>query len=366
MNHTHFRSIWSLIAIIASLGLLTACNDDDVAPIGYIPDTTFTGLDNLKIDYDGSQMVGKSAYFYHEGNSAVLTFYSKINPKDISSKLDFLPTVQGPGVLPGSPTLKLPVYLVNNEDNYSFSGSGETDFITYNYSGKVDNSKLDINFSDVKLKTANQGIAGTVWQPIGVISNGMTTDSLANFTFIPYGDKKLSINNLIEDVLRTLSFNNDGNIVVSYIKTADGTPQPAQCPLTMLQYVELPGERLQVYVNPTDLIGQIILNNPYHPELPDNPFGQDAKTKSEQTTPSGELQNVINSMASVFAEGVPVKYEMNGDKLLVYLDLQPILSQISELLPYVPELKPEHIAQLMPILEKVESIKLGLEFHKFQ
>lgn len=366
MKHKTLRSFGSLLTIFAAACMFTACNDDDVTPITYIPDTTFTGLDQLKINYDGSQMVGKSAYFYQEWNSAVVTFYSKINPKDISSKLDFLPTVQGPGVLPGCSTLKLPLYLVQNGDHYSFSGSGETDFVTYSYSGKVDNSELDINFSDVKLKTANQGIAGTVWQPAGIIPNGALTDSIANLDFIPFGQQMLSINDVIDTILRTISFNNDGNIVVTYLKTADGAPQPAQCPLTMLQYIEAPGERLQVYVNPTDLIGQIILNNPYHPELPENPFGEEAKTKSEQITPSQQLQEVIHSMTSVFAEGVPMKYEMTGDKLLVYLDLQPILGQIAEILPHVPELNPDHLAKLLPILENAESVKLGLEFHKFQ
>ncbi len=366
MKHKIFRSFASALTIFAAASMLTACHDDDVTNVGIIPDTTFTGLDNLKINYDGSQMVGKSAYFYHEGNSAVVTFYSKINPKDISSKLDFLPVVQGPGVLPGSSTLKLPLYLVQDGDHYSFSGSGETDFVTYSYSGKVDNSEFDIDFSDVKLKTANQGIAGTVWQPVGVIPNGEFTDSISNLEFIPFGQKVLSINDLIDTVLRTISFNNDGNIVVTYLKTADGAPQPAQCPLTMLQYIEAPGERLQVYVNPTDLVSQIILNNPYHPELPENPFGQEAKTKSEQLTPSKQLQEVINSMTSVFAEGVPMKYEMSGDKLLVYLDLQPILGQMAELLPNIPELSPELLAQLQPILANIESAKLGLEFHKFQ
>lgn len=362
MKHTQRFLI--LLFALALAPIFVACDDDSVTPISMLPDTTYSGLEHLDIEYDGSRMVGKSVRFVQTGNTASLTLFSEIKPSELSEKLSFLPSFPGPGVIPGSPSIVIPIYLNNETDHYSFSGAGETEFVSYNYSGTVNGDKLNFNLSDVKLKS--NPMANTVWAPVSFIPTGTSLDAIVNEKFIPFGTDTLSINEMLSSVIRSISFNEDGNAVVTYLKINDGAPQPALCPLTMLQYLPEQGQRMRLYINPTDLVGQIILNNPYHPELPPNPFAQEAQQRSADNGMSDELQQALNVVGSVFAEGIPLEYAVVGNELQVYLDLRTILSPLAQLLPNIPEITPELQEKIMPILAQIDQAKLGFNFHQLQ
>lgn len=364
MKHIRFQPISLLLLAISFVALMTSCADDDSPILTLLPDTTFTGLDHLNIEYDGSRMVGKSAMFHQEDmHNASVSFFSVVKPSELSDKLSFLPALQGSGVLPGSPQITIPLYLNKNGDRYTFSGNGETEFVDYKYSGSVNGSELNFNLDDVRLKTST--LEGTVWNPVGFIPTGTEADELVNMPLIPLGTDTLSINKIIEDVILSASFNTDGNLVITYLKTNVGALQPAVCPQTMLQYITLPENRLQLYVNPTDLAGQIVLNNPYHPELPSNPFGNGAKTRADDNaTLSPEMQGLIKLFSAILAEGIPMEYEVNGLEMQMYLDLQPVMQQMIQLLPTIPEIKPEILSKLLPLAEKINQVKLGLTFQK--
>lgn len=80
---------------------------------------------------------------------------STVSPGDLSESLKGMPDIPGPGVLPGTPVLSLPVNLKPDGGVYSFSGNGETEYLTYTYEGNVNASKMAFSFNDVTLK--NQG-----------------------------------------------------------------------------------------------------------------------------------------------------------------------------------------------------------------
>ena len=63
------------------------------------------------------------------------------------------------GVLPGSPSVVIPVKLEGEADSCTFKGTGETDFCTYSYSGYATPENFKFDLSDVKLK--NTSLAGT-------------------------------------------------------------------------------------------------------------------------------------------------------------------------------------------------------------
>lgn len=362
----HIHIIANIVIATGLTIIATSCKDNEPEPISTITTTSFTGLDHLDIEYNGSRVVGKSASVFQEDKTAYITLYSEVKPSEISDKLSFLPALKGPGVLPGSPSITIPVYLQPNGQQFTFTGSGKTDFLDYDYAGSISNEKLNIDFKNVKLINSNLG--GTILQPVGFIPTDTPLDELVQTKFIKFAGKEYSINEMMSTIIRTMAFNSDGNIVVTYIKTADGAPQPAQCPMTMLQYVQTSENQIQLFINPTDLVGQIILNNPYHPDLPDNPFGEEAKPRSgDVENPLAGLTEVLTQhLSAILESGLPMEFTVSGNVVSMYLDLTPIATEISKFLPVLEELNPELMQKLEPILVQLGTTKLGFNFNKVQ
>lgn len=358
-RHNIFINITA--AVVISI-FASGCKENEPVPVSIITTDNYTGLDHLDIEYNGNRVVGKSASFFQEDKTAYVTLYSEIKPSELSDRLSFLPALKGPGALPGSTSITIPVYLQQDGQQFTFSGSGKTDFISYDYSGSVSNEKLNINFNNAKL--INTSLAGIILEPTGFIPTGTILDDLVKTKIIQLGNNKYSIDELLSTIVRTISFNPDGNVVVTYIKTADGAPQPAQCPLTMLQYVPLSGNSIRLYINPTDLIGQIILNNPYHPDLPDNPFGEEAKPRSgDQDDTNSEITEALTDVLSqILGNGLPLEYTLSGTDVSIFLDLTPTASILSKYLPVLKEMNPELMQKLEPILIQFATTKPGFTF----
>lgn len=364
MKNTRFHICLNIAAALLVGLLATGCKDGEPEPLSVLSNESFSGLDQLNIEYNGSRVVGKSATIFQEGSTAYITLFSEVKPSDLSDKLSFMPTLKGPGALPGSPSISIPVYLQQDGQKFTFSGSGKTDFVTYDYTGDVSNNLMDINFTNVKL--LNTSLAGVVLEPKGFIPTGTILDDLVKGEFIQFGSGKYSLDELLGTIIQTIAFNADGNAVVTYLKTNDGAPQPAQCPLTMLQYVQPAQGRVQLFVNPTDLVGQIILNNPYHPELPENPFGEEAKPRSvedETESPfSGILNTVTQTLSEMLEQGIPLEYTISGTNVEIYLDLSPVSSAIMQQLPALEEAAPELVQKIEPVLLQLSQTKLGCNF----
>lgn len=360
------------ICLLAGIMLLPACSDDEPS-ISPLPEKTYTGNAALKLEYNDAPMSGKSVTYTQSGNTANLLMNSTVSLEELSAALKGLPAIPGPGVLPGTPVLTLPVNLHADGGKYKFEGSGETDYVTYRYSGDVNADVLDFEFEDVMLK--NQRLANTVWVPapteketggIGYKSlplhiiwecslppilegfDGTIQDALilmATLPIIPVYNNTayMSLVQAIGSALKTVAFRPDGNAVVTYLQTNNGSAQFAQAPICMIQYLPLTDNILKLYINPTDLMGQILINSSSHPDLPANPFGKSSRkmaradagsaatgdtAATEGTTSAPSLQDmmqIISKLAPMLSEGIPMQYDLTQTSLQLYLNTETLL-----------------------------------------
>lgn len=363
------------LCLLAGMLLLPACSDDEPA-ISPLPEKTYTGNAALKLEYNAAPMSGKSVTYTQSGNTANLVMNSTVSLEELSAALKGLPAIPGPGVLPGTPLLTLPVNLHADGGKYKFEGSGETDYVTYRYSGDVNADVLDFEFEDVLLK--NQRLANTVWVPapteketegIGYKSlplhivwecslppilegfDGTIQDALilmATLPIIPVYNNTayMSLVQAIGSALKTVAFRPDGNAVVTYLQTNNGSAQFAQAPICMIQYLPLTDNILKLYINPTDLMGQILINSSSHPDLPANPFGKAAKkvtrayvgntatgdnTATESSATEGsspsiqDMMQIISKLAPMLSEGIPMQYDLTQTSLQLYLNTETLL-----------------------------------------
>lgn len=387
-----------LYLIPLSALLFTACSNSDDDKLPVLSDKTYEGLTELNLMYDKAPMVSKSATLSGE----VLTFDSKVDLSSLSDAFKGIPSIPGPGVLPGSPVVSIPLKFAPNDDKYSFAGSSETDFVTYSYLGDITENKLNFNFYNVKLKDAH--LATRVWKPApanaatgaspfhivwetsqpGLLEffDGSIEDALkliVNLPMIPaYNNTAyMSPTQVISNGLQTLSFNDDGNLVVTYLQSANGAAQFAQAPLCMLQYINLGDNTAKLFVNPTDLVSLIIINNTNKPEIPEHPFGK-AVSRSEAggglsdilaLLSPAELQQILATVSPMLSEGFPVKYSLNGDHLDLYMPTEVLVPLIKNFLapmlakPEVQEMivaKLEQSAALQPYLPMIKAFMIAL------
>lgn len=386
------------LCLLAGIILLPACSDDEPS-ISPLPEKTYTGNAALKLEYNDAPMSGKSVTYTQSGNTANLVMNSTVSLEELSAALKGLPAIPGPGVLPGTPVLTLPVNLHADGGKYEFEGSGETDYVTYRYSGDVNADVLDFEFEDVLLK--NQRLANTVWVPaptekendgIGYKSlplhivwecslppilegfDGTIQDALilmATLPIIPVYNNTayMSLVQAIGSALKTVAFRPDGNAVVTYLQTNNGAAQFAQAPICMIQYLPLTDNILKLYINPTDLMGQILINSSSHPDLPANPFGKSSRkmaradagsaatgdtaaTEGTTSTPSlQDMMQIISKLAPMLSEGIPMQYDLTQTSLQLYLNTQTLLPLLQEVI--VPLLE-DPIIQAS-IIEKISA-----------
>lgn len=358
------------LCLLAGIMLLQACSNEEPS-ISPLPEKTYTGNEALKLEYNDAPMSGKSVTYTQSGNTANLVMNSTVSLEELSAALKGLPVIPGPGVLPGTPVLTLPVNLHADGGKYEFEGYGETDFVTYRYSGDVNADVLDFEFEDVMLK--NQSLANTVWVPapaeketdgIGYKSlplhivwecslppilegfDGTIQDALmlmATLPIIPVYNNTayMSLVQAIGSALKTVAFRPDGNAVVTYLQTNNGSAQFGQAPIYMIQYVPLSDTILKLYINPTDLMGQILINTSSHPDLPANPFGKSSRkmaradagstatgdnAATEGSTPSlQDMMQIISKLAPMLSEGIPMQYDLTQTSLQLYLNTETLL-----------------------------------------
>ncbi len=349
--------IFTLAAVALALG---ACSKDNDTPLTPISDKSYSGVTALDLEYDDAPMSGKTVDYTQNGTDAVLTMRSVVSPGDLSASLKALPSIPGPGVLPGSPTLRLPVTLHADGDEYEFSGTGETEFVTYSYSGDVNANKLDFDFDNVRLK--NQRLANTAWVPAPTIAadggigykslpvhivwecslpiqlegfDGTIQDALTILACLPiipaYNNTAyMSLTQVLGSALKTVAFRSDGNAVVTYLQSNNGAAQFAQAPICMIQYLPLNDNILKLFVNPTDFMGQILINTSSHPNLPANPFGKAKRSGETPATATGQVSieqmaKILEQMAPMISEGFPMQYSMTKSSLQIFLNTETLL-----------------------------------------
>lgn len=393
------------------MSLLGSCHKDSET-LPTLGDKTYTDTE-LDAEYNGTQLTGKYAILSGGDSKPVLTLGSMVNFGQFSQSLAQIPTVPGPGVLPGTPVLSLPLTLTPDGNHYSFSGSGETDFVTYSYSGEITDQKVDIDFQNVKLK--EQGLANTAWKPapIGINTPGQGFSSLP-FHIVWKADLpglEAAIDGDIQDLMQIIStlplipvsngtaymspaqtiismfpaigLNADGNLVVTYLQTNNGAAQFAQAPKCMIQYLPVGNSQVKLYVNPLDLMGQIIMNTSSHPELPPHPFGKAATRAGLMDSPA--VASALQYLLPMLSQGFPATVSVQGGKLALYLDntqLTPLMQKVivpimtdptiqamvmqklgenPQLATYLPKMK--KLFELLPqLVAATTEVQLGLNF----
>lgn len=346
MKITAYRILPAFLAILS----LVSCDKKSDTPQP-LDERTYTGREEIEVIFNGTEMAGKSAHFTPgNGTDATLSLYSEFELSQLGDEFKSLPSVKSPGVLPGSPDLDLPINLKPADTAFSFSGNGNTDFVTYAYAGNISSGNLKIEFREVSLK--NLTFAGGEWKPVE--QKGLLTDNtqpfhivwetslpipipaletevqdllriLVNIPFIPvYGNTAdMSLSQVISKGLVSLAFGSDGNLPVRYLQTANGAATYALAPKCMFQYIPLTDASIKLYVNPTDLLSLILLNNTNRdPNIPENPWGK--ATRADMPLQL-LLMNLLSMTVPMVADGFPMAAVRQGDEMQLYFPSDVLL-----------------------------------------
>lgn len=411
--HKNFH-ILAALGAAALLGL-TSCHKDDDSP-DPLKQKVYSGFTELSVTYDGAPVSGKQVTLTPQADgTACLDVEGFFNISQLGGDFKDMPPVRTAGVLPGTPTLTLTAPMHADGDAYSFSGSGSTDYASYSYSGRVSDEKMQLNFTDVKL--LNQSLAGMVMKPapieqnengvgwksspfhfvweanlpdnLGININGDILQMLANLPFIPAygGTAEMSLAQVVANGLQTLAFAPNGNLVMTYLQNSQGAAQFAKAPLCMMQYLSVTQDVFQFYLNPTDLLTVVLLNNDKHsPDIPENPFGAPRRAVADNpgsgsatTNPVTEhlkqlLMQTLVKLAPQLPNGIPLFYSPTANGVNVYLghqDLMPVAKAIVQTILTDPELQklimeavqkdPALLQQLPKIKELMEQLPAILE-----
>lgn len=314
----------------------------------------------LELTYNAASLMGKMVTFKPDSsnfNKAVLTLAGQTLdlsdllktaqlPVDLS-KIAQIPT---PGVLPGTASFELPVTL--GEDN-SFSGSAETDFVTFKYEGTVATEKLVLNITEAKLK--NAPLSESKWY-VPVMNTDYENDPLhlvwesdsavkielfpgfnmdmpiayilgitCRLQILPDGESKASVTAMLSRALKSVDFGADGNITAGYVDKGIVGGPVIESPAGLAQYVMASDSTMLLFLNPQAIIMDVMKAQ-----------SQAAKSRAIDFS---KFQSTIDAVAEMLVkcvvEGIPVQYsipEGDTEHMSVYLPtefVKPLLMAVS-------------------------------------
>lgn len=403
--------------LLAAFLLLPACKSDEKVALPNLESKTYTSS-TLELSYDGELMPGKSVSLEidkSDASKATLRCFSKFDLSQLSG-MGLSGEIPGPGVIPGSAELNIPVDLVAADGCYTFSGSSATDEVSFNYSGEIKEDKMIMNLENCRLK--NQIFSGKVFVPSPIEKTGMF-----NYTSLPFhivweldpeagidiplsGILKLMVtapvipvyNNtaymsLAEayySIVKTISLNTDGNIPVMYISTVGGAAHLATTTGNMMQYVAS-REGIKLYVNPLSALSEalVALSKPQTDaefvtkSTPDSGDSESLAIEIDPAVKEAVIKSLISVIAPQFSQGLPLEVTPTQDGAEIYLNtdtsveflsnlLQTLLQnpQIMEALtqylqsidiPQLPQADVAEILKLLPsYLEQTTKLEIGL------
>lgn len=411
---------------VASILLLTGCSDknDPVTLPDLSTEKTYSGT-SLELYYNNEQMPGKSAVLKKDGDKANITFSCAFDLSQLTG-MGLSGSLPGPGVTPGTPVLSIVTPLAITDDGYTLSGSGETEFVTYSYSGTLADDKMIFRFNDCKLK--NTLLSGKVFSPSPVIRNGILDYTSLPFHLeweidpeggidIPLSDilkvavtapiipvynntAYTSISEALVNLVKTVALTESGNIPVIYVSTLGGAAHLATSSGTMMQYIPS-AIGIKLYLNPLSVVGEVLLatsDNKY-----DEKFDFEAmlkKSPSANTREASEagdsveidpelkkalIEVILKAFAPSLANGIPLTVEPTAEGADIYLDTATSVGFLGSVLQdamqnpvimgalkkalaeaQIPELDPEMIEgliqQLPSFLIQTTKLEIGLSF----
>ncbi|MDE6295356.1 MAG: hypothetical protein K2M03_04755, partial [Muribaculaceae bacterium] len=279
-----------LYSSIAFAVLAAGCSKDE-NPLPQMKSETYSGS-TLTVNYCGDEMPSKQIVLTPDAGSAdgttlkaTLTMSGVLDLSSLGIK--DIPVLPAPGILPGDITTTLPISLVpdKKEGVYTFAGSGQTEFVTYDYSGKLSDGHLTVNIDDVVLKNAS--LAGKVFKPVPAqasledlknpdniespfyivweignipgleLNPGILIKALTLAPIIPVYNNTAysSLSQVFDQCVQTMALLPNGNIPVRYYSNHEGATQLMNTTPNMLQYIVTGGNTIQLYVNPMSAVG---------------------------------------------------------------------------------------------------------------
>lgn len=387
------KNLFFLFALICSVSLFTACSDDDDNKGGVAVEKVNGTYEanSLELTYSGAPLTGKRAIFHSaDGQNATITL-SGAALSLFRSDLG----LNNPSVIPGEASTTLNVSLKPSGESYTFDGIDAANGRTINYTGSVQDGKLNLNlnvaFSANEL-TGKWDLQAPGWEnnPISLDWNtskkfeikvfgipaqktpGEILTLFSAVSLIPSGDEKLNIHEAMGRLLQNVSFLGDGNIVASYSdKENMASPVWKESPLNMAHYT-VKDEKLVVYLNADALLDLIM------------------KPANKAFNPSSILELLLPKLLELtpmLSQGVALNYEVTEDgNLTVSLEKDLVMGLVEALYPLFenPEFisyvktaaasQPDFVAyvdmvgdildQFVSVVSTTTDMKLGLKFSK--
>ena len=373
---------------------LSSCSDDKELPLPELTEKTYTGANTLRLTYDGYDMPGKSVTVTPgENGAATLTLFSEFDLSQLDLK-GVSGTIPAPGVIPGDIRTVLTPQLTAGNGFRSFNGTADTGKVSFSYSGKIYADSLVMNVTDVRL--ADVTLDGMAWKlaPLTKKNNGLGYESLpfhivweahpiegidiplseilrvaVTVPCIPvYHDTAYSsIAQLLSQLIQTVKWMPDGNIIVTYVSTVGGATRIATLNGTTLQYTVENPQYFKLYVNPLSVAGLALTSGVL--------TGGDLPLSDKQLESIlPVVKQLVGKLAPQIAGGIPLAFSKTENALSVYVDqnlavpvlqtiLETILSDSSRLQIFMAELQkyPEIAAQIPEIMKVIQQLPAYIE-----
>lgn len=352
-----------LFTVLCTLSFFTACGDDDdpKVPENVLDVNAAYSGDKLALKYGDSDLLGKVVTFATEdGKTATITMKGLFSISDLMPKADQQAPAMAPGVIPGEVTTTLSdVKLTLSGEKYTFEGeyTGAAG-VKASYSGEVQKDKLTMS---VKANMPEGDLVGTTWAlapinpvagtvpmalvwnsetplkidgslidnniPVGTIIDVKVQDILAKYNV------NMMVSGLLGNVIQSITYQNDGNIVASYKKMAATNWETS--PINLAQYY-IKDNKLFIQLNIANIMATVKAN----------------QSKAMATEP--DLTTILGTLLSA---GVPLDYSINNDALQVTAATSLILPLLKTatsdaIFPLIqamlPETTPEIVKGLLP------------------
>lgn len=334
------KRVWNLCLLLLVVGLGSSCKDD-LPGLGKDANRYFSG-DDLVLTYSGEPMVGKEVHFLtYDGEKATITLDGLLDSNTLFPSEELHDIAFGaPGVVPGEvPTTLSNVPLTLNAEGtaYTFEGTDNQNNRQLTYKGEVSKDKMTLA---IQVKMPANNFVGT-WNVAAENALSMTWESDKTITV---GGQELSttvvgamastlLSPMLNEVLQSVTFMDDGNIVASYKKKGASDWQTS--PINLAHF----------YVKDDKIYVQLHIN-------------QILSTRASVS----EIVTLLTDMQMYLMEGIPMTYSLTADAVQISLTTdaaKSILTLLTSdfLRDKVVGILPDDISPIVqPILEQMPEV----------
>ena len=160
---------------------------------------------------------------------------------------------------------------------------------------------------------------------------------LSIMPIIPSEDTQLTIPQMLNKALKSVTFQPDGNIVAEYVPKALSTNPAVTSPVNLAQYVVKSDGEVLVFLNPQAIIMAVM--------------SEGSKSRADGNLDLGQFQSIIDALAptllNMVQNGAPLQYTHAGDDLSVFLGTEVLKPLLQAIIP---------VCQNQEVLEALKAI----------